>query len=219
MIVRVLHRLVVIAAVVAATLLACAFMGTVHGLDPGGNHLQVPVILALSLVPMAVAILLGCDEGGRFLLAGVAWVVVFFAQVMMMLTVSAALLVERGEPVTATVTRELGRDGDRDQWGDYLYRIADPAGTPLAGVLRTPNQHDVGGEVEVLADPAGWAHPREAATIEPHTDVAMLIVLGVVFAGPGVLLYLLSCLPRHRPQDRSGEWYHDAADAVIRRVS
>ncbi|MFD0592104.1 hypothetical protein ACFQZ4_05685 [Catellatospora coxensis] len=33
MIVRVLHRLVVIAAVVAATLLACAFMGTVHGLD------------------------------------------------------------------------------------------------------------------------------------------------------------------------------------------
>ncbi|WP_191844590.1 hypothetical protein [Catellatospora chokoriensis] len=221
MVPRILFRIAVVCVLVAATLTAGAWIGTAQGLDPGPGSLRFPVMLAVTAVPITVVGLLGCTGGFRLVLACVAWAVLSFGQLTIMMAASDAVLGERGRPVTATVTQLVGHDLSEAD-GDYLYRVADRQGRPLAGLLRTPHQHGIGSAVTVLVDPAGWAHPTEPSTYAEGTNGVTLLVLAGMFGGPATVLYVLSCLPadRRREDDRDGTgpapWHQDAFNQVVR---
>ncbi|MEU7824837.1 hypothetical protein [Catellatospora sp. NPDC049133] len=217
MVLRILFRIGVVSALAAAALTAGAWIGTAQGLDPGPGSLRFPVMLAVTAVPITAVGLLGCTGVGRTVMACIAWCLLSFGQLTIMMAASDAVLGERGRTVTATVTQLVGHDLSEDG-GDYLYRVTDAQGRPLAGLLRTPNQRGIGSDVAVLVDPQGWAHPTEIAAYEPGTDALTLLILAGMFGGPAIVLYVLSCLPEDRRRDDTAPapWHKEAFNQVVR---
>ncbi|MBB5867805.1 hypothetical protein F4553_001184 [Allocatelliglobosispora scoriae] len=115
----------------------------------------------------------------------------FCALLLPAFTVQDAVLSTRGERITATV---VGSDETATGYGDHrVLTLAGPDGTVLPGLLEVPDGVTVGPTVEVVADPAGWVHPKLAADVPEELSPAGGIMVTVIIVALCFGLLMLAC--------------------------